>query len=35
MGTMIFFAARSGAHATAYALTGGLFNLATLLIGQN
>lgn len=35
MGTMILLFGNSfGAHATAYALTGGLFNLATLLIGQ-
>src|SRR5688572_26208568 len=35
MGTMILlFGNAFGAHATAYALTGGLFNLATLLIGQ-
>jgi putative spermidine/putrescine transport system permease protein len=35
MGTMILLFCNSfGAHATAYALTGGLFNLATLLIGQ-
>jgi len=33
--TMILLFGNSfGAHATAYALTGGLFNLATLLIGQ-
>jgi len=35
MGTMILLFGNSfGAHATAYALTGGLFNIATLLIGQ-
>ena len=35
LGTMILlFGNAFGAHATAYALTGGLFNLATLLIGQ-
>lgn len=35
LGTMILLFGNSfGAHATAYALTGGLFNLATLLIGQ-
>ena len=35
LGTMILLFCNSfGAHATAYALTGGLFNLATLLIGQ-
>jgi putative spermidine/putrescine transport system permease protein len=35
MGTMILlFGNAFGAHATAYALTGGLYNLATLLIGQ-
>lgn len=35
MGTMILlFGNAFGAHATAYALTGGLFTLATLLIGQ-
>lgn len=35
MGTMILLFGNSfGAHATAYALTGGLFPLATLLIGQ-
>jgi len=35
LGTMILlFGSSFGAHATAYALTGGLFNLATLLIGQ-
>jgi putative spermidine/putrescine transport system permease protein len=35
MGTMILlFGNAFGAHATAYALTGGLFNIATLLIGQ-
>lgn len=35
MGTMILlFGNAFGAYATAYALTGGLFNLATLLIGQ-
>ena len=35
LGTMILlFGNAFGAHATAYALTGGLLNLATLLIGQ-
>jgi putative spermidine/putrescine transport system permease protein len=35
LGTMILLFGNSfGAHATAYALTGGLFTLATLLIGQ-
>ena len=35
LGTMILlFGNAFGAHATAYALTGGLFTLATLLIGQ-
>lgn len=35
LGTMILlFGNAFGAHATAYALTGGLYNLATLLIGQ-
>jgi len=35
LGTMILLFGNSfGAHATAYALTGGLLNLATLLIGQ-
>jgi putative spermidine/putrescine transport system permease protein len=35
LGTMILLFGNSfGAHATAYALTGGMFNLATLLIGQ-
>jgi putative spermidine/putrescine transport system permease protein len=35
LGTMILlFGNAFGAHATAYALTGGMFNLATLLIGQ-
>jgi len=35
LGTMILLFGNSfGAHATDYALTGGLFNLATLLIGQ-
>lgn len=35
LGTMILlFGNAFGAHATAYALTGGFFNLATLLIGQ-
>jgi ABC-type uncharacterized transport system, permease component len=35
LGTMILLFCNSfGAHATAYALTGGLFNIATLLIGQ-
>jgi putative spermidine/putrescine transport system permease protein len=35
LGTMILLFGNSfGAHATAYALTGGLFNIATLLIGQ-
>lgn len=35
LGTMILlFGNAFGAHATAYALTGGLINLATLLIGQ-
>ena len=35
LGTMILlFGNAFGAHATAYALTGGLFNLATLLVGQ-
>jgi putative spermidine/putrescine transport system permease protein len=35
LGSMILlFGNAFGAHATAYALTGGLFNLATLLIGQ-
>jgi len=35
LGTIILlFGNAFGAHATAYALTGGLFNLATLLIGQ-
>ena len=35
LGTMILLFGNSfGAHATAYALTGGLFPLATLLIGQ-
>jgi putative spermidine/putrescine transport system permease protein len=35
MGTIILlFGNAFGAYATAYALTGGLFNLATLLIGQ-
>jgi len=35
LGTMILLFGNSfGAHATAYALTGGIFNLATLLIGQ-
>ena len=35
LGTMILLFGNSfGAHATAYAVTGGLFNLATLLIGQ-
>lgn len=35
LGTMVLlFCNAFGAHATAYALTGGLFNLATLLIGQ-
>ena len=31
---ILLFGNSFGAHATAYALTGGLFNLATLLIGQ-
>jgi putative spermidine/putrescine transport system permease protein len=35
LGSMILlFGNAFGAHATAYALTGGVFNLATLLIGQ-
>jgi putative spermidine/putrescine transport system permease protein len=35
LGTMILlFGNAFGAHATAYALTGGMFTLATLLIGQ-
>jgi putative spermidine/putrescine transport system permease protein len=35
LGTMILlFGNAFGAHATAYALTGGLFDLATLLIGR-
>lgn len=35
LGTMILlFGSAFGAHATAYALTGGLFDLATLLIGR-
>lgn len=35
LGTMILlFGNAFGAHATAYSLTGGMFNLATLLIGQ-
>jgi len=35
LGTMnLLFGNSFGAHATAYALTGGMFNLATLLIGQ-
>jgi putative spermidine/putrescine transport system permease protein len=32
--SIMLFGNAFGAHATAYALTGGLFNLATLLIGQ-
>ena len=35
LGTMVLlFGSAFGAHATAYALTGGLFDLATLLIGR-